>query len=75
MRQNLRQAKESRQAFVGQPTNAWLGPLCRRIDIKSLIASSVARLRVVRASPLNWPDWRLIRTQGLEPQNNKTGEN
>jgi hypothetical protein len=25
---------------VGQPTNACLGPLCRRIDIKSLIASS-----------------------------------
>lgn len=27
---------------MGQPTNACLGPLCRRIDIKSLIASSVA---------------------------------
>ncbi|SJM31324.1 conserved hypothetical protein [Mesorhizobium delmotii] len=55
--------------------NACLGPLCRRIDIKSLIASSVARPRVIRASPLNWPDWRLIRAQGLETQNKQTGEN
>jgi SNF family Na+-dependent transporter len=23
---------------------------------------------------LNWPDWRLIRAQGLETQNKKTGE-
>jgi len=46
-------------------------PVC--VKHGTWVAKSVARFSD-HPSSLNWPDWRPIRAQGLETQNNKTGE-
>ncbi|ESX68246.1 hypothetical protein X759_25430 [Mesorhizobium sp. LSHC420B00] len=53
----------------------FLGPLCRRIDIKSLFASSVARPGPVIGFTLELVGLASHKGTGLEMQNKTTGEN